>query len=206
MKPNLECTGRLKVVQRMCPLGEFSLSVGSKDTRMADINIDIDDGVSPDIVASATHLPFKDQTFDRVLFTDVIEHLQRSDESIALAEINRVLKGGKELILSTPNDVGLYALLDLARYVGIHRHYTPEYVVRLLQKSGFEVESAFTSGGYWECINTLWYCLLVYPLNRALHTRLPYAPSFMLAAADKQYQRARKRGYTIFIKARRKLP
>lgn len=46
-------------------------------------------------------LPFADQSFDLVWFTEVIEHL--NDPSRTLAEVERVLKPGGNLLLSTPN-------------------------------------------------------------------------------------------------------
>ena len=45
-------------------------------------------------------LPFESKYFDIVLLTDVIEHLEKSDQ--CLSEINRVLKTGGKLILTTP--------------------------------------------------------------------------------------------------------
>jgi len=64
-------TGRLRVIQKLMSKGKFSLSVGSKKTRFADINLDIDYSVRPDIVADARFLPFKNKCFQQVLFTDV---------------------------------------------------------------------------------------------------------------------------------------
>ncbi len=49
---------------------------------------------------SATALPFPDQTFDVVLATDVIEHLD--DDAKALREIARVLKKGGIAIITVP--------------------------------------------------------------------------------------------------------
>lgn len=46
--------------------------------------------------------PFKDNTFDDVLFTDVIEHLM-DDPKVTLSEIRRVLKTNGSLIITTPN-------------------------------------------------------------------------------------------------------
>lgn len=195
---------RLRIIKRMCSVPMFSLSVGSKETRMANINLDIDVKSSPDIVGTAAYLPFKDKAFERILFSDVIEHLPSSDEIPALREICRVLKVGGELILSTPNDVLLYTILDVARYIMTHRHYKKDYICYLLENCGFEIESGFTAGGYWDCLNNLWYCLIVYPLNRIFNLKLPFAPQPMLALADKQYEQPNGQGYTIFVKGRKR--
>ena len=140
----------------------------------------------------------------RARSTDVIEHLSSSDEIPALEEIYRVLKIGGELVLSTPNDILLYTVLDIARYIMTHRHYKKDYICHLLENCGFEIESAFTAGGYWDCLNNLWYCLIVYPLNRIFHLELPFAPQPMLSLADKQYEQPNDKGYTIFIKVRKR--
>ncbi len=50
---------------------------------------------------SATELPFDDATFDKVLVTEVIEHIP--DWQKALDEITRVLIPGGTLVISTPN-------------------------------------------------------------------------------------------------------
>lgn len=49
------------------------------------------------------HLPEDDGSLDVVLALDVIEHLNFSDQELALAEIHRVLKPGGTLIASCPN-------------------------------------------------------------------------------------------------------
>ena len=49
-----------------------------------------------------TNLPFKDNSFDTILFMEVIEHLTVDDAKRILAEITRVLRPGGYLILTTP--------------------------------------------------------------------------------------------------------
>ena len=47
-------------------------------------------------------LPFKKETFDLVLMTEIVEHLT-SDPRVYLGEVNRVLKKGGHLLITTPN-------------------------------------------------------------------------------------------------------
>ena len=46
-------------------------------------------------------IPFSNETFDYVLFTEVVEHLR--NPYFVMKEINRVLRKGGKIILSTPN-------------------------------------------------------------------------------------------------------
>jgi SAM-dependent methyltransferase len=50
--------------------------------------------------ADALQLPFKDGTFDRVIASEVMEHIP--DDGIALHELNRILKPGGVLGISVP--------------------------------------------------------------------------------------------------------
>ncbi|MCP3923988.1 MAG: class I SAM-dependent methyltransferase [Desulfobacterales bacterium] len=51
-------------------------------------------------VSDITNLPFKNQTFDLVICSEVMEHVP--DEGKAINELIRVLKNGKNLVVSVP--------------------------------------------------------------------------------------------------------
>jgi SAM-dependent methyltransferase len=53
--------------------------------------------------ASLTKLPYADGSFDRALCLDVLEHLTYPDQTLALAELYRVVRRGGELLISVPN-------------------------------------------------------------------------------------------------------
>ena len=197
---NILFIGRLRVIQRLKSDNKFSLSVGCKETRFADINIDIDVTVKPDIVADARFLPFR-RCFQQVLFTDVIEHLPKGSELLALQEIQRVLIPGGELIFSTPHDIPLYTFLDLARYVITHRHYKVKDIQRLLESSGFDIKWIFTAGGLWTLLANLWYYLITFPFKKIFHFNLPYSHPCISHHDEKNYYTISKYGYTIFAKA-----
>lgn len=76
------------------------------------------------IRADASRLPFKSAVFDKVSCSEVIEHLPDWEEVIA--EINRVLKMGARIVITTPNRHSLYGvtkkLTDSLRLIGITIH------------------------------------------------------------------------------------
>jgi ubiquinone/menaquinone biosynthesis C-methylase UbiE len=71
--------------------------------------------------ASALSLPFEQQTFDRVLMLDIVEHLYPEELAVALAEAYRVLKpGGRIVVHTAPNvwyDRYAYPLVRAVRFL-----------------------------------------------------------------------------------------
>lgn len=65
----------------------------------------LDPNYSSDRVRSGSlmSLPYADDSFDRALCLDVLEHLTFDEQPRALAELQRVLRPGGELLLSVPN-------------------------------------------------------------------------------------------------------
>lgn len=96
------------------------------------------------ILASALNLPFRENSFDKAIAAEVIEHLPEKTEKKALKEIHYVLKNNGTLILSTPNDLGLLNYLD-PEYP-MHRHYNAEYLISLLQNLGFSIKELHLKG------------------------------------------------------------
>jgi len=110
-------------------------------------------------------MPFADNTFDYVLLMEVVEHLR--NPYTVIQEINRIIKKGGSLILSTPNILSLKSRLrfmfegcyeyfrepplDHAKNPGeviFNLHIAPyryQELEFLLSMSGFNVEKIFTS-------------------------------------------------------------
>jgi SAM-dependent methyltransferase len=103
-------------------------------------------------------LPFADNSFDFVTYTDVIEHHAFSPKRV-LAEIHRVLVPGGRLILTTPNHASIYNRLklffggsvndefnyffnmtaDAKTYDGHHREFTHAEIRSALELTNFRV-------------------------------------------------------------------
>ncbi|MBV9746832.1 MAG: methyltransferase domain-containing protein, partial [Acidobacteriia bacterium] len=101
--------------------------------------------------------PYPDNHFDTVLCCELIEHLS-ADPMHMMAEIDRVLKPGGYLVLTTPNAVSVRALSAILQ--GYHpgfftayirprdsgepearhnREYAPREIRQLLENAGLEV-------------------------------------------------------------------
>lgn len=104
--------------------------------------------------------PFESDRFDVVLFCEVIEHLLM-DPLAALREINRVLRPGGRLVLTTPNVSRLDNVLSMVAGRNIYdpysgygpygrhnREYNKHELVRLLEFAGFMVDQSFTADGH----------------------------------------------------------
>jgi SAM-dependent methyltransferase len=85
------------------------------------------------VVADALSLPFPDHSFSHVIASEVLEHLP--DDQKALLEIARVLKPGGTLIVTFPHRRCYFAHDD--RFVGHHRRYDIDDMIRRLHRAGF---------------------------------------------------------------------
>ena len=82
--------------------------------------------------AVGTALPFRDGTFDLVLASDVLEHID--DDALAAKEIHRVLRRGGSLIFSVPAHPWLFAPHDTA--LRHQRRYTRHTIRQVLEGAG----------------------------------------------------------------------
>lgn len=174
------------------------MSVGSKSTRLADLNVDINRIVSPDVVATVFHLPLRSELFDTILFTDVVQYLPVGTETQALLELKRCSKKTGRIILSAPNAVALFTVLDPDRWLFGNRPYTVERLSEIATSAGLRIELSTALGGIWEAMGLLVYYVTGYLVHRLLRKEIPY-PLKLAQMADAQYDHASKKGYTIFI-------
>ena len=95
------------------------------------------------VVGSVLNLPFKDNTFDIVVSTEVIEHV--TDPYLAIREMYRVLKPGGVLALTTPNrfwywSVFLANFLNLRPYQGFENWLSTVHLLAAVRQSGFSIQ------------------------------------------------------------------
>lgn len=92
------------------------LDVGCRDKSLKEfcgtkyyVGLDISTMYSPDVVADANHLPFKDDCFDTVCLLEVLEHVE-----CPMSVLREVARVGKKVIISVPNP---YALFEIGEFV-----------------------------------------------------------------------------------------
>jgi ubiquinone/menaquinone biosynthesis C-methylase UbiE len=109
----------------------------------------------PLVRGSAFALPFRDQSFDCLISSQVIEHI--AYDEVLFEEMRRVLTLGGTLILGTPDYATLawrtiepvYGFLMPGGYKDEHiTHYTREQLTQIMIRHGFAVEEvAYVGGG-----------------------------------------------------------
>lgn len=123
--------GASKVLEVGCGMKQYARFC------LAEEYVCVDLAWQPDVVASATYLPFRDRCFDRVVMMDVLEHV--GDVSRALNECGRVLAPNGELLILTPNYAGFGIYDSLADPT--HRyHFTWSGLKKILTKHGYKVK------------------------------------------------------------------
>ena len=84
-------------------------------------------------------LPFEPESFDLVLATDVLEHVD--EDAAAAAEIRRVLAPGGHALVTVPAFASLWGLQDVQSHHK-RRYRRPEFR-RVLLEAGFEIRTLY---------------------------------------------------------------
>lgn len=89
--------------------------------------------------STAAKLPYKDNTFDVILFLDVLEHIK--DDQSVIIEAKRVLKKGGCIIITSPGLSFIWSAHDTEQ--GHQRRYTRREIRRLA--NGASLKTSFIS-------------------------------------------------------------
>ncbi len=141
--------------------------------------------------------PFKDNHFDKIIFTEVLEHLK--DENAALSEIRRVLKKEGKLIMSVPKR-RWFSIFSPIFWVQHEREYTESSINHILEKNGFRIEKKFVGGSAWDLAN-LWVHLIYKHIFRKLHVE-PFFKTKIDAGFKSNFH---GKGTDIVIRAEKRL-
>jgi len=115
---------------------DYSLSAGKLSKENGNENI---------VLASATHLPFHKDFFNKITFMEVIEHLDDSDVERSLKEINRVLNKNGYVFVSTPNSwswiINMFSLNTMYSEDPYHINIkNPFSLKKIFRENGFEIK------------------------------------------------------------------
>lgn len=120
------------------PYREYIKSISSY------IGLDQSERVKPDICGQSTHIPFKENYFDSVICTEVLEHLKEPER--CLSEIKRVLKKEGYLYITAPQCWGLHYEPD------DYWRFTKHSLAYLIKRSGLELIKTERIGGIFSMV------------------------------------------------------
>ncbi|UOG74691.1 class I SAM-dependent methyltransferase [Hymenobacter tibetensis] len=118
-------------------------------------------GVPNVSVMDGAKLDFADASFDFVLASDVLEHIE--DEELAVREWTRVLRPGGRMLVFVPAFQMLWTHHDEVNHH--YRRYTAAHLRRVLQQADLEVERS----SYWN--STLFFPASVVRLAKRVYSR-----------------------------------
>jgi ubiquinone/menaquinone biosynthesis C-methylase UbiE len=106
----------------------------------------------------ALRLPFKDETFDRIICSEVMEHVD--DDRAACAELTRVLKKDGLIAITVPTFFSeiIYDALTYEYFTspgGHIRKYFPKELVEIMRSCGLEVYAI----GHRHAFHTIWWMI-----------------------------------------------
>lgn len=107
------------------------------------LDIDVQRGGNIDIIGDVSNLPIQGSSVDCIICTEVLEHVK--DTENAFRELNRVLKSGGYLILTTPLLIGVHDSIDFYRF-------TETALRSLLDKYEFEILIFKKRGGIFSSV------------------------------------------------------
>ncbi len=117
--------------------------------RRAALNIASTNCKNP-VLGSIFKIPFKDNIFDLVYNSGVIEHFKDPDNVAAIAEMARVTKPSGRIIIIVPNTLclwymaGKFVAIILKNFeFGYEEDYSPKRLKTTILKAGLEIEKTF---------------------------------------------------------------
>jgi len=147
----------------------FSLTEMKKQIRNHDIRYFVHSG-------DALNLPFKDGSFDRIICSEVMEHVR--DDDLACRELTRVLKKNGRIAITVPTIFSehVYDLLTYEYYTspgGHIRKYRPKELAAIMRRNGLEIYGV----GFKHAYHTVWWMirsvvglhLSDHPVTKAYH-------------------------------------
>jgi ubiquinone/menaquinone biosynthesis C-methylase UbiE len=150
-KPVAEKVGEGKVLDVGCGRGELLARLRSQRRELYGFDLSataakVAKTICKDtnfFVADARYIPFKSNTFDYIICTEVLEHIEGDD---AIRECHRVLKPNGSALFTIPNERGIWGV---PQHRGGHvRQFTFKSFCLLSGTAKFEIVSGYGYGLY----------------------------------------------------------
>ena len=111
-------------------------------------------------LADVRELPFEDESFDKAVAADLVEHLEDEVFAAMLADVRRVLRPGGTLSVYTPNPAHPIERLKardvlLAQnptHIGLR---TSDQLVKALERNGFKIDLAGWTPSFFPLLRTI---------------------------------------------------
>lgn len=136
------------------------------------------------MVASAIDLPFRKNSFDTIVTSEVIEHIPKNTEQQMFNEIERVLKPGGVFYLTTPHKNIVVQLLDPAWWLAGHRHYSKTELQEYCDKANLKVKKLYVRGGFY----TIFLFLSMY-FSKWITHRSPIFYKYLLTNSREEFKK-----------------
>ena len=158
-----------------------------KNTSQEYVGIDVSSSEATSVVGDIQTLPLSDESFDTIFCSQVLEHVPQP--WLALAEFQRVLRPGGNLILTVPHISWLH------NEPHDYYRYTNHGLEFLLKQSGFDIKSITPAGGLLSLlghvpstilVNLTFGVPLIHPLVRCINKYWVYLLSFLATYTERK--------------------
>jgi ubiquinone/menaquinone biosynthesis C-methylase UbiE len=150
-------------------------------------------------IGDALNLPFRDGTFDRIICSEVMEHV--SDDFHACGELARVLKKNGRIAVTVPTffSEAIYDVLTYEYFTspgGHVRKYFPSQLTDIMRKNGLEVYAV----GFKHSFHTIWWMIRsVVGLHNAEHPFTKAYHRFLVFCLASKFMRRTERFTNYFF-------
>lgn len=135
------------------------------------------------LTASAIDLPFKKNSFDTIVSSEVIEHIPAKTEQKMFDEMKRVLKPGGVFYLTTPHKNLIVQLFDPAWWFAGHRHYSENQMEEYCKKANLKIKRLYVRGGFY----TVFLFLSMY-ISKWITHRSPLFYNYLLKNSREEFK------------------
>lgn len=188
--------GGSAIVEYVARFARFAIGIDVNSSPVCDVQLKKNGENIQFLVASASHLPFKDENIDKIAMLEVLEHIPLHYEMRALNEIQRVLKKSGKFVISLPNRKLPAILFDPAFFLKSHRHYAEKELLKKIKSSDLSVIRKSSYGGLKQAfLMLIWYVVSRMCRNKA-DVELPLA---LKRQMNQDYLSPKRSGYTLVV-------